>query len=630
MANSKAFTFDIGPHGSGNSELGSVHQSSPTWVLTFVRWEFRDTLRTPTSAPNSVRRPMVIENDCVQVNVALNKGILTPSMSATLLETDINYETELSPGDFVFVNMLNWPSDARRVADKARASMPINEVGDGFKGFFKIQGVRKTVSVDPGSGTKTVMFKINGFAFTEFNNTIYFNPNLINQKSLTNQALFISDISTAWASYVSQAGKPFVQEVLAFLIQNLIGSGINPKAAVVGGLTVSPNVHFQVPQLVGRLLGTTNTDKENTKDFKSVVAAKDVYLYLFGIQQYGSGTAASMASGMNPSNLEPSQRYPGFYYTTIPCQGNTLLKPEYWNQVKLWSILNQYTNSPLNELYTCFRVSKFNRIMPTLVFRQIPFTSEDFVGQKFGAQDANAKAISVTNFLNLPRWRVRSDFVFNMDIGKDEAARINFVQYYAKSNFSDKGIESSGETASINYVFDKDDIVRSGLRPYIVQNQFDDLPDALIRSAPVWARVLGDAVIGGHLKLNGTLNCVGIVEPVSIGDNLEFDGTVYHIEQISHTCSISPSNGVKSFRTILSLSHGVSLNSNSQGTQYSQMTYSDAYKDREHDFVHEQILPGVSEAQDVVYRPTSVDEPKSGGAPFPQPTLTPNKVKTGE
>jgi hypothetical protein len=268
--------------------------------------------------------------------------------------------------------------------------------------------------------------------------------------------------------------------------------------------------------------------------------------------------------------------------------------------------------------------------MPTLVFRQIPFTSEDFENQKFGTQDENARAIKVTKFLNLPRWRIGSELVFSIDIGKDEAARINFVQYYAKSAFSKQGLDAAGEVASVNYVFDKDDIVRSGLRPYIAQNQFNDLPDALIRSAPVWARVVGDAVIGGHLKLNGTLNCVGIIDPIAVGDNLEFDGVVYHIEQISHTCSVSPGNGMKSFRTVLSLSHGVSVNSSSQGTRYSQMTHATGYGDRANDFENEQILPGVSESQDVKYRPDNLDVPHSKGTAFPQPTLVPNKIKTGE
>lgn len=633
MANTKAFTHFIGPTGSGDDEAGMVTQTSPTWVLTFVRWEVRDPLRTPGSDPIAVRNTLVVENDCLQASVAFNKGVLTPSMQATLVETDVNYSTQISPGDFVIVNMLNWEINARNLADRARAGQPINGKNDGFKGIFKVQGVRKVVETDPTTGTKIVLYKVNGFAFTEFNNTIYFNPNLVNQKSLTNQALFISDISTAWASMVSKAGKPFVQEVMAFLIQSLIGTGINPKAAVVGGLTVSPNTHFKVPLLVGRLLGVSNATKEDTKDFKEAIAAKDIYLYLFGIQKYASGSSLkSLAAGMNPSNLKAEHQYPGFSYTDEFCQGNSLLKPEYWNQVKLWSILNQYTNSPLNELYTCFRISKIGRVMPTVVFRQIPFTSEDFAGQKFGTQDDKARSISVTKFLDLPRWKIGSESVFSVDIGKDEAARINFVQYYAKSAFSDKGTEIAGETALVNYVFDKDDIVRSGLRPYVVQNQFDDLPDALIKSAPVWARILGDAVIGGHLKLNGTLTCIGIVDPIAVGDNLEFDGVVYHIEQISHTCSISIGNGMKTFRTTLSLSHGVSVNSNAQGTKYAEMTYAEAYADRAHDAKNQEILPGVSESQDTVYRraPADPDFPRSTGKSYLQPTTTKGKKVTGE
>lgn len=624
--NSKAYTVNINPEGSGLGEDGGVHQSSPTWVLTFVRWDYRDTLRTPTSDPFHIRNPVVVENDCVQVSVTTSKGTLTPSMSATLVQTDINYETAIAPGDFVFVNMLNWESDARRVADAARSGNALNGTQDGFKGLFKVQGVRKTLQTDPVTGTRTLVFRIDGFAFTEFNNTIYFNPNLINQKSLNNAGLFISDIATAWASFASRAGKPFVQEIMAFLIQNLIGLGVNPKAANAGGLVVSPNVHFLMPYQVGKYLG-----------LDSVTSAKDIYSYIFGIQQYSgaSDSAVDLSTGLNPSNLQTQEAYPGFFYTDIECRGNTILKPEYWNQVKLWSILNQYTNAPLNELYTCFRVSPDNTVLPTVVFRQIPFTSEDFVTQKLGIQDDNARSIPVTRFLTLPRWKISPDFVMAIDIGKDEAARVNFVQYYAKSNFSDKGIDISGETAAKNYVYDSNDIKRSGLRPYIVQVQFDDLPGNLVQSGPIWARVVGDAVIGGHLKLNGTISCPGMVDPIAVGDNLEFDNTVYHIEQIVHTCVVNPSNGIKAFRTSISVSHGVSINSSDQGTVYSEMAFADAYASRSNDNTIAQILPGVSEAQDVVTRPINVDletikDPSTNTSGFPQPSLTKNNPGKGE
>ena len=612
---------------NGISVSSGIFQTSPSWVLTFVRWETRDLLRTPTKTPFAVRQPLIVENDCLQVSVSYNKGTLTPNMQAILVETDVNYSTEIHPGDFVFVNMLNWQEDSRRVANKARNLKPINELNDGFKGFFKVQSVRKSVSSEPLTGTKTVLIKIDGYAFTEFNNSIYFNPNLINAKDLENQALYINKNSEAWANLVNINGRPYVQEIITFLISNFIGSGPLEELQQVEKMIISPNDHFLIPYTVGILLGIIKPKSEKNENFSHVSAVKDIYMYLFGIQKYEGSSANSPSVGMNPSNFENKNKKMGFLYTDKRCQGNTILKPEYWNQVTLWSILNQYTNSPLNELYTCFKLSKFGRVVPTVVFRQIPFTSEDFENQKFNVADKQSNKIDVTKFLSLPRWKLTSELVYNLDLGTDEAARINFVQFYARSTYSDKGVEISGETASHNYVFDKEDVVRNGLKPIVIQNQFEDVDVNLISSAPIWARIIGDALIGGHLKINGTIQCVGISDPITVGDNLEFDGVVYHIEQVNHIASINPMNGIKTFRTTLSLSHGVSVNSNEKGTKYAEMTYSDAYLDRKSDFygdknkVPEQVLPGVSESQDVVYR-KGVDEPHSGGKPFAQPSFS--------
>lgn len=622
-ANQKAYTFPVSPQNSGTDEDNAVHQSSPTWVVTFIQWAVRDTLRSHGPNPNEVSNPLIVENDCVSVSTVDDKATLTPSCSITLVETTINYETAIAPGDFVFINMVNWEQDAARIVDNASKLKPINGADDGFKGMYKVQSVRSTVNVDPSSGIKTVIYKIDGFAFTEFNNTLYFNPNLINQKNLQNVGLFIADVAPAWASFVSRNGKPFVQEVLSFLIQNFIGSSKNPAAQKVNGLVVSNNVHFTMPTSIGRLLGVTASNEPNAQDFLSVTAAKDVYRYLFGVQQYNSNPNQNLNYGMNPSNIGKSP-YGGFDYTNVFCAGNTLLKPEYWNQVKLWSAMQEYTNSPLNELYTCFKIDLNNRVMPTVVFRQIPFTSEDFNGEfgRFNTKNVTASNVQVTKFLSLPRWKLDSAFVLNFDLGRDEAARINFVQYYAKSNFSKNGAEIAGEIVSVNYVFDKDDVARSGLRPYIVQNQFDDLPDSLVVAAPVWARILGDAVMGGHLKMNGTINCIGIVDSISVGDNLEFNDVVYHIEQVNHSCNISPADGIKSFRTSIKVSHGVSVFSSAVGTKYAEMAFPAADKQRADDYVNQQILPGVSQNQDISQAPGDLN-PTFSETEFPQPTIYP-------
>lgn len=602
---SRAFIKDILPEGSGESEDFAVHQTSPAWVLTFVRWQNRDTFRTSGSADQGsaslgVRDPEVVENDCLQVSVTSGKGQLTPSMSATLVMTDRNYVASLAPGDFVFVNMLNWESEARRVADAAKAKKPINGEYDGFKGVFKIQGVRRILSVDPNTGTKIVLFRITGFAFTEYNNTIYFNPYLIDpNQDAKNQLLFASFIGRDWANLVNGKGLTNVQDVIATLIQSFIGAGITSQGRYEkNGTLKSPNVHFFIPQLVGALLGV-----------KSAKAAKDIYVHIFGIQQYLSGNSQDLAAGMNPQGGKMNQKFNRIYYTQKPCGGDTFLKPEYWNQIKTWAILNQYTNAPLNELYTCFRISPEGDVMPTVVFRQIPFTSEDYKGP--GA---------VTKFLNLPRWNIDTALILEQDIGRDESARINFVQYFGKSTVGAEGADIAMEIARGNYAYDIDDVQRSGLRPYVVTTQFDE-PTTTNKEyrSPVWAKIVGDALIGGHLKMNGTITTAGIVDPIAVGDNLQLDRTVYHIEEISHSASISVQDGRKQFRTQISLSSGVSIDSNASGTRYAEMANPDAYSRRKEDWNTDEILPGVSESQDTTYRKESVDYPHPENAGFVQP-----------
>lgn len=606
MSDSRAFTYEINPVGSGAGEDNSIHQSSPSWVLTFVRWSTRDTLRSKNASPTDVREPLVVENDCVSVTTTMNKGTLTPSMSAVLVMTGVNYETAVAPGDFVLVNMLNWEKDSRRVADAARNKQAINGVKDGFKGVFKVQSVRRTLTVDPNTGTSFVMFRITGFAFTEFNNTIYFNPYLIDpNQDQKNQLLFASYIGQDWQMLVNEKGLTNVQDIIAVLIQAFIGNGVTDEGRLEkNGTLKSPNVHFFLPSLVGSLMGV-----------KGSKAAKDLYVYIFGIQKYAAGSVSSLASGMNPGNL--NNVFGRFLYTPNPCEGSSLLKPEYWNQVKTWAILNQYTNAPINELYTCFRISPNNRVMPTLVFRQIPFTNEDFTTT---AGQINIP-YTVTKFLNLPRWKVHPSLVIEQDIGREEAARVNFVQFFGRSSLGSDGADIATEIAQGNYLYDINDVQRSGLRPYIVTTQFDD-PTTQKKDyrSPLWAKILGDALMGSHLKLNGSFQLVGLVDPIACGDNFEFDGVVYHIEQVSHTCSINR-DGRKIFRTLVSLSNGISTSSSTNGTRYSEMTYSIASDLRQKDFDNNQILPGNSDSQDVVFRTKNLeqDDTPAVNAPFTQP-----------
>ena len=293
MNSNNAYTVSLSANTTATDEDGAVNQSSPTWVLTFIRFENRDTLRNTTVSPleTNSNDPLVVENDCISVTVATNKGTLTPSLEAILKETDVNYLTAVAPGDFVFVNMLNWESDARRVAIAAKNGDPINGILDGFKGLYKVQGVRKVIAVSEGDGKKSVFYKIDGYGFTEFNNTIYFNQNLLASGSQDNFFLFIRKLASDWVNLVNQNGFFNIQKIISILITCFIGNGINTSnyADDFKSFLPTANIQFHVPSSVGDLMGINRA-----------TAAKDIYNYLFGIQSYSANQNQSLAQGLNP------------------------------------------------------------------------------------------------------------------------------------------------------------------------------------------------------------------------------------------------------------------------------------------------------------------------------------------
>jgi hypothetical protein len=654
MANTNAYVAYLDPIGSGPDETydsrpvinledpfinDSVHQVSPAWVITFVTWNVRDTLRTKATASLNYQttrygNPIVVENDCVSVNAVFDKGNLTDSADIMLKVTDINYETVIAPGDFVFVNMLNWEEDARRVRNQARGtgaggSQPINGALDGFKGVYKVQGVRKVLGVDPQSGKKAFFVKITAFAFTEFNNTIYFNQELLFSQETENLLLYVSNISNNWKIIQNLKGLVNIQDKIEVLIDSFLGTGIGDAGKMTKtGLLKSANTLFYMPALVGVLLNVPQA-----------TAAKDIYNFNMGIQQYSNNPNQTLAQGMNPINFASGDsRIWKPANASSKCQGDNVTRAEYWDQVQVWSIFNQLTNSPLNELFSCLRIAPNGSVMPTIVFRQIPFTNDDFSTQ-FG-NNVPLQPPEVTRFTSIPRWKLNPSLVTSMDLGRDESLRINFVQYFGRSStFGQAGVDVSFEIAQGNYLYDIDDVKRNGLRPKIISTPFDETlaKGKAAFQAVGWAKIVGDAVIGGHLRMQGTIECAGIVDPVAVGDNLEFDDVIYHIERVSHTCSIEPESGNKIFRTTFGLSMGISTNTSAKGVQYAEMAYGNAYANRAADAANSEILPGISESQDIVQRSppnsSSLDVPHSlpdgVNDGFQQPNLNTSVQLTG-
>lgn len=554
------------------------NQRSPYWVVTFVRWENRNP-KSDASESASVRKPMVVVNDCVSVQVNVAKSSHTPSVQAAFKVGDIDYLSAVAPGDFMYVNIVQGEEKALDVYNRAAAGKPINKFDDGFKGFFKVQSVRQTLSVEPSSGIKTELCIVTGFGFTEFNNTIYFNPFLIDDRE-KNDLLFITRISDQWNQKVGQNNIVDLQTIQKLLISSFLGSGPSEDGKKIKqDLVVSQNTQFYVPDKCGSLLGVP-----------AAKSAKDIYNYLFGVQNY-ERYSGSAAQGLNPTIKQSDGR---FYETAKPITGVKYIQAEYWNQVTLWSILNQYLNVPINEIFTTFKVSPQGSVMPTIVIRQTPFSSNKKTGAEY------------TRFLTLPRWKVEPELIYSFERGRDEAARINFVQVFGRI-FDSNGSDIALNIAKGNYDFDPNDVRRSGLKPWIIYSNFDDYSDKKNNFSLVtfWKDLMSDCVIGQHLKLNGTLSSLGIYEPISVGDNLEFDNVIYHIESVSHNAQITP-NGQKTFMTTISLSNGVSKDDSV--SKYANMSLEYGEEKRRSEGANGNS-PGYTDVQSIPSREPGGEEP---------------------
>lgn len=558
-------------------------QSSGSYVLTFLRWSNRDVYNyTNFEDSKKVREPLTVINDAIQVTVSNDKKSLAPTATVALKGGDVNYAASVHPGDFLLVNMLNWPADAVRVQAKAQNTQPINELGDGFKGVFKIQSVVKNITVSPTNGVKSVTFVVTAAGFTEFNNSIYYNPAIAAEFRDRGKLLWSLAIGEFWQDFLKTNVE--VQDILKALFKILIGKSYKDPDSKVRNFG---NTKFIIPSTLGKLLGKPNIN-----------FASELYNYVIGI--WGASKSAkivkNLGEAMNPGITQ--EKEPNFFITKknggSKIQGDKFVSLEDWNQKSAWSILKSYSNETLNEMYTTYRLGIDNKVHPTVIIRQKPFTTEHFEPPQPSSK------FPVTRFLNLPRWKISTNLLKSAQLSKNDAARFNFVQVYTYILAATVNQDMASQISRGNFVSDDKDIERNGLRPYVVRANFD-FPDGEKNKnirAPEWAKILSDWIIDGHLKESGTLTFHGIQDPISIGDNIELDNIVYHIESISHSISIGMS-GLKKFETRMSVSYGMDKRSSKDGPRYANMDFPQMIDQLEDDYKHERILPGISDSQDL-------------------------------
>lgn len=506
--------------------------------------------------------PLIIVDDCVSLSVSDSKRSHTKQLSATLKHTGINYldKDVALPGDWMLAWMFNNEEDLDRVIKAVKSGQTANGFADGLKFVGRIHNIVRDSKV-ARDGKKTITYSLTGTGFEELDTGFFYDTALATAANVSSDIrTFMAQIGlefTKWAEQAQmEAGriKDNSENLIMALIDMILGKGIDARVnrpierAGSEELKLAPQANkeapfaYLVPRTVGTLLGLTPA--EGSKG--GVFGYADILQTVIGVQEYDpKADSTTVFTPMLRDNSTVSRKFcreklKGTYLPVNPTFVNT----------PLWALLQQYLNPAINEMYTCLRADETGAVRPTVVARQIPFSTESIV-EHFDFQ--------LTRFLSLPRWVLAPVMLMDggLTVARSNATRSNMVHVYGEASTYAANRSITNQLVRNPPIFDATDIQRSGMRAMMrtvncaVQDQL---------AAPrAWMEAIADWSFGSQYTLAGQLDSLGIQSPIPCGDNVELEGMAYHIESLSHRFGIG-ADGTKYFRTAMEVSNGMPLN----------------------------------------------------------------------
>lgn len=611
-------------HNSETSEGQTYghHDTDPSWCVAFVRYDNPASSYGSKGDITKIRAtdPLVIENDCIGVNVLNGKSDFGKRCELTFKAGEVYYPYAVRPGDWVMV----WMHDSQSAIDevvrsikglsgKQRSTFDFNS---GLKFVGRVIAL-SSADVMAERGVRTITQTVSCQGFLELASTIYFtgmaryvlNPALEAGTQDPNKQL--ADRSTTAAALVKeyqQRHKGLMDKYLAILsdqtqqrdglspdrimaliliftlgIDQTIGSiqGVKDKIDTIRG---NFNDSILVPQPVAKMLGRPSATK-----------LWQFYSVYLGVQKYRAGGTmpwSDFSPIVKSDRNEPVQNSSVFRYCQTPCDGAIWFEPPLWNNRPIWSILNDYLNEPVNEMYTALRINPHpsgkGAIQPTIVVREKPFSTglynainnsegvADKIVQEIKQGKKTVKATKTdpfkdkprTAYCNLPRWIIDESMIRRINTTVDENDRVNFVQVwgnalnnstagFAEGELNRPEIFRQNQVNLPNWYVDQKDVQRHGLRADIAESRFDYVKTSTFGTrVGIWARMRADWLFNGQLRPKGSIVLNGAWEPICEGDNVQVRGIVYHIEAVQHSGVIG-GDGKKSFTTQLSVSRGL-------------------------------------------------------------------------
>lgn len=559
-----------------NSPNTSSHQTSSSWIAYIIPFEDKQTF-TPSSiasypepdkdsaqpalpnydvgvlGPQDVMKTVaggVIFSDSVMSwNITSSKDVPVGTLTMNLPVTAEEPLELVRPGDWIMFWVFNSKDDHDRILQAildSGGSKRANDFDSGLKFIGKIHGLRRLRSVT-GSGAVSTSFSVSCQSFSETANVFPLTPALLTQVQDSGYAAIVQDffrlVDYAIEKNVETTGVS-IQELQNRLLDTVFGPGpgysqMNASDrsgtnSLVQGL--NPKKPCLVPAEVGRLLGVSTKTSTGQLYFSDILSRE------IGVESIANDLIGDQTKDAMLPFLEPIS------FRVFPNE-MVLLNGSAWN------IITEHSGEPVNEAFTAIKYTApdgYERgIYPTIRIRQIPFSSKELSQSIRGTADD----MKLSLFSDAPRWVIDKGLVYSEETGYSDFTRSNYISVHGhhpnvsgrdELNFQANVIDKNPP------VIDVSDIMRNGVRQRIKSmNMYFD------KEQKPFSKLIADAYMGLHLKKDGRLIAAGIQEPIQPGDNIEYDGYIYHIESVNMSGSIAPGSGIKSFETHLDISRGV-------------------------------------------------------------------------
>ncbi len=555
---------------------------APVWVLTVVRWSHpfvfdRENLRTDSGiAPfDQAQEPVVITSDCTDLTVTSAKGSHIASLNATLRDNNTNYLSAFFPDDWLLAWIVPNETKARDLIARIKAGQQCNEFYDGLRFFGRVNTCFKDTLVSD-DGKPQSIYNLTGVGFSEFDTSMFWEPLLATNDSLPvwyqRLGIAFNSIVTGKDKSVTQDSDPNVIDVnkmIPALVRLCLGEGPftgGNIAAVPGGPNASPNGGIRIPRLVSSLLGMEGPEPWTYSDVVDIVVGVQKFAGAAGAPQNSplifqpDGLQTSTVTIQRPigttdvpapSNMnfdEQSENGPTtaeYQSTKVPLLGGFPIVQLPFQDTPIWQVMEQFLNPAINEMYVSLKPDENGDVFPRLTVRQLPFCSNKFASTHAGGP-------VVTTYLELPRWRIDPKMLKRIQVGRSNVLRSNF--WHIQATGPGAAISPTLQYVDHPPITDQADIERSGLR-----RVFQTVACALSRGprgVEAWQNIITDITAGQQLSLTGIIQTAGIIAPIAPGDNVQFANVVYHVESVSHNCSMG-SDGRRDWKTTLQVSHGM-------------------------------------------------------------------------